>query len=710
MATYNTAFGALPGYKELIGREPGQFQQQQPQQSQTPTQQQSAQTFSQLQQQGMARPAPPQAPMGQQYQQWGGSQQAQQARSGMLGQLQQQLAQPTRFDTDAFQQIRSAQAQNLQAEFGAQRQLLDEEMARRGLSASSITAGRYGDLLGQQSRALSDLDAQLLMAAAQTQAQDRLAAMQAATDFAGLAGSQDLAQFEANRVAQAQQFQEALQGAQFQQGQYEQGGAQALAAAQAAQQGEQVQFQQELARLLGLSDIDLRAAQLGLQAGEATGQLGGQQTLSAQQLAEQQRQFDIQQQLAQTLGLGQLGQGERELDLRAQQIQQEAQLQGRSLDLQQARDQAQQEQFAAQQALERERFYGTLDAEEGQFARSLDEQRSLRLQNLGISEAQLEQEARRLTQQDRSLSLQEARDQAEVDFRSRQLMQQAELEGRSLTIQEARLQADQDIQWARLEEETAARLQQFGISTQQLQQEATRIANQAQQFGQQLSLQDRIQSAEVNLRAQQIANEYERSGQSISLDQARLVAQQQIEADRLTFNREELANRRNEFDRTLEQQTRESALERNLRQLLQSQELGARETIASRDAGLRSREIDVNERLATNQLMMNLAQVLGSLSSADIARMLANLGTNPTPTPTPTPTPRTGDPDPDDSRTPRLELEDGNPPPSENQGTGTAVGGILISNFKPDAQIGEFAEFGDQTFQFQGNGRWLRVR
>jgi hypothetical protein len=476
MATYNTAFGALPDYKDMIGQQPGQYMQQQPQQ-QTQTSPQT--TFSQLQQQGMARPAPPPAPMGQQYQQYGGSQQAQQARQSMLAQLQQQLAQPTRFDSDVFNQIRQAQAANLQQEFGAQKQLMDEEMARRGIYASSIAAGRFGDLLGQQARALSSLDAELLQQAAQTQAQDRLAAMQAGVDFSQLAGSQDLAEFEANRVAQAQQFQEALQSAQFGQGQFEAGGAQALAAAQAA---------------------------------------------------------------------GQFGLSGRELDLRAQQIQQEAQLQGRSLDLQEARDLAQQEQFQAAQQLQREQFYGTLSQEESQFARSLDEQRDARLQNLGISEAQLDLEARKLMQGDRSLDLQQAKDLAEIRFRATALQQEAALTGRTLDLQEARQLAEQQLGEAKLMEETAARLQQFGIASRQLDIEVTRVQNQAAQFQQQITLDSAIRNAEVNLRAQQIQNEYELGGRRIDLDTARLEAETEIEYAKLGISREELEMRKRQLD------------------------------------------------------------------------------------------------------------------------------------------------------------------
>jgi hypothetical protein len=315
--------GSRAGIGTMFGQQP------RPQETEEERQQrlQPSQTFAQLQRQGMARPAP-QAPQGQAFARYGGSQQAQQARTGMLGALQQQLAQPTRFDTQAFQQIRQAQSAQLGAEYQAQQSQLNEELARRGLSASSIGGGRMGDLAGQQARALAQLDAQLLQQAAQTQAQDRLAAMQAAGQFAELAGAQDLQQFEANRVAQAAEFQQALQGAQFGQAQTEFERGQALQAAQAQQQGGLQAMELGLRQALGLGELGLgerrqaaQEAQFGQtqaqQQAEArsqqtglafrvdeTGQIvadidpaTGQQrtTLQAQQLRQQQQQFTSEQ-------------------------------------------------------------------------------------------------------------------------------------------------------------------------------------------------------------------------------------------------------------------------------------------------------------------------------------------------------------------------------------------------------------------------------
>jgi hypothetical protein len=66
------------------------------------------------------------------------------------------------FDTGVYDRLRSAALANLRAQFAGQKEDLEDELARRGLSASSIGAGRLGDLLGQQARAVSSLEADLL--------------------------------------------------------------------------------------------------------------------------------------------------------------------------------------------------------------------------------------------------------------------------------------------------------------------------------------------------------------------------------------------------------------------------------------------------------------------------------------------------------------------------------------------------------------------
>jgi hypothetical protein len=260
-------------------------QEQQRKQQQQQAQAQTSQTFAQLQKQGMARPAPA-APQAQTFQQFGGSQQAQQMRQQLQQQLQDYGKAPSRFDTQAFQQIRGAQSANLNAEYQAQQKALNEDLARRGLSASSIGGGRMGDLAGQQSRALADLDSQLLQRAAETQAQDRAQMLAEGRGFAELASAQDLQQFEANRAGQAAQFEQELRGAEFGQRQYEQGSDQALRAAQAAQ------------------DYEKFSREMALRESELVGNVEGFDTLASQQQDEQSRQFNVEQGLRQVLGLG----------------------------------------------------------------------------------------------------------------------------------------------------------------------------------------------------------------------------------------------------------------------------------------------------------------------------------------------------------------------------------------------------------------------
>tara|TARA_R110000822_G_scaffold49485_9_gene129661 strand:- start:1233 stop:3680 length:2448 start_codon:yes stop_codon:yes gene_type:complete len=320
MATFNTAFGSLPGYKEMMGttnstaggeeKQPtvygGQAQAQR-------TTQQPAQTFAKMQEQGLARPAAPPRPTATPFATYGGSEQGQELRT----QLQQRLTEfgqaPSRYDTESFKQIRGAQAANLQSEYSAQQKALNEDLARRGLSASSIGGGRMGDLAGQQARALSSLDAQLLQQAADTQAQDRAQLMQSGQGLAELAGSQDLAQFEANRAAQAGTFENQLRSAQFGQQQFEQAGQEAFQSAQAEESASQAARQFDLAALgqTGGLSLDLQRL-LGSQEVERaglTGQLGdgatGTKTLAGQQQTFQQRQllFQQAQQMSQQSGV-----------------------------------------------------------------------------------------------------------------------------------------------------------------------------------------------------------------------------------------------------------------------------------------------------------------------------------------------------------------------------------------------------------------------
>ena len=537
MATFNTAFGSLPGTSEMMGttnttgggQQTTQNQTQQTTASQTGSPQQ---TFAQLQKQGMARPAPA-APQAQAFQQYGGSQQGQQMRQQLQQQLQQFNQAPSRFDTQAFQQIRGAQAANIQSDFAEQQRQLNEDLARRGLSASNIAGSGLARLGGAQSRALADLDSQLLQRAAETQAQDRAQLLQAGQGFAELAGSQDLSQFEANRVAQAATFENDLRAAQFGQQQYEQGTQQALQAAQ-AEQGSQ-QFG---------SDLTLRL-------GELTGQVGGTQTLGGAQQAEQQRQFNIQQALQQQLGTG-------------------------NLSLEQQRLAQQGSQFSQQ-----------IQQAASQFGLSLNEQQAARLQQYGISTQELGLETQRV-------------------------QNQASQFGQQLSSQSAQNTAQNNLEQARINEAIASRT--TGVSESALERglRQTLQTQQVSEQGRQFNLEQSLRNAIAQTEATGFAYQPLTTGTGVGA----------------------LGGMTSTLARTAQEAAQSQAtLDLNLRRQLGLSELsgrlydaggttmGSTETVGSRSA-------TSQDQLARNQLFMQLAQALGSLSPTQIQNIVRTGTTN----------------------------------------------------------------------------------
>jgi hypothetical protein len=456
MATFNTAFGALQTPQDVANRStqpsggiridrmvnqqaqpasggiqvnrmmnqqmpslPGQQQVQAQMQSQQQRQQQPAQqqTFAQMQQAGQARPAP-QMPVPAPPPQFQGSQQAQQMRQRLQQSLESFAQAPTRFDTAAFQQIRAAQQGMLGREFTAQQQALNEEMARRGLSASSITAGRFGDLAGQQALAQAQIDAQLLQEAARTQAEDRANLLLQMSQLAELSGAQDLAQYQAQLAGQQQQFAQGIQQAGVT-GQY--GGAPTLAG----------------------QELQLRLAEL-------TGQAGGAQTLAAQQFQEQQRQFDIQQRLQEQLGLGGLTLEQQRLaqqtadqaaeralretmqtrDLTAQEQQQLRDIEARK-QLQTEQITAEREESAAERAIRLQLQSGQITAEEAAQRRQIVSQQEL--------------QARELAQQAEQFAVETGLRQQEIDQRAAQIQEDQRLRGREISINEARQKAEDEV-------------------------------------------------------------------------------------------------------------------------------------------------------------------------------------------------------------------------------------------------------------------------
>jgi len=101
-------------------------------------------------------------------------------------QLMGMVEAPSAYQSEDIQQMREAQRADIEAEFSAQRQALEEDLARRGLSASSIAAGRFGDLAGQQARAMATAEAGLTEKAAESLQRGRETAIQGLAQAAGI--------------------------------------------------------------------------------------------------------------------------------------------------------------------------------------------------------------------------------------------------------------------------------------------------------------------------------------------------------------------------------------------------------------------------------------------------------------------------------------------------------------------------------------------
>lgn len=576
MATFNTAFGSLPGYKEMMGTTNstagGEEKPPTVYGGQTQTQrstQQPAQTFAQMQTQGRARPAAPPSPTATAFGQYGGSQQGQQLRS----QLQQRLTEfgqaPSRYDTESFKQIRGAQAANLQSEYSGQQKALNEDLARRGLSASSIGGGRMGDLAGQQARALSSLDAQLLQQAADTQAQDRAQYMQSGQGLAELAGSQDLQQFEANRVAQAATFENQLRSAQFGQQQYEQAGQEAFQGAQSEEAASQAARQFDLAALgqTGGLSLDLQRL-LGSQEVERaglTGKLGTDTTLAGQQQAEQTRQFNLQQALQEQLGLGGLGVQQQEVGIKQQALKQQAtdaaaertlreSLQTRELT-------AQEKQQLADITSRRELQTQQVNEQARQFGLSLNEQQSARLQQYGISVSELGIERDKVINQN----------------------QQA---GRQISELEAQNRAQNNLEQARVNEAIAAR--------------NTGIAESAAER----NLRSALQGAEARSRLEELTSQrttqYGLADAQAAAEMARLRESNTAEMGRQTA--------------ALSSQEREGSAARTLQSNLTGRELTIRENLGSAEITAQQQLALAQTTARNNELYLQLAMLLKELS------------------------------------------------------------------------------------------------
>lgn len=212
-----------------------------------------------------------------------------QGNSGMEQGLQQQimsaLGQPSSYGSDQVMGTFNRLNERLGQEFGAERGRIDEEMARRGLHASSIAGGRLGDLATRQAQAQSDLGSRLLEEQAKIYGQDRATSIAQAMGYGGQQFGNQLAGYQANLAGSGQAFQQDLASRAFAGDQQAMSVLQAMNNAgfnrdsqnQQFQQGMQGaefqsgQNQQQLANMLGILGFNNQAGQQGFQNQMQTG-------------------------------------------------------------------------------------------------------------------------------------------------------------------------------------------------------------------------------------------------------------------------------------------------------------------------------------------------------------------------------------------------------------------------------------------------------
>jgi hypothetical protein len=207
---------------------------------------------------------------------FGGSAQAQALRAKLEQQLNDLSQNEAQIQGQSYEALRKAKMDEMGAEFGAQRSQIEEDLARRGLSASTIGGGRYGDLAGQQARATATFEADLLRQQAEAEAKNRQMYLSGMSELAGMAGQQDLGAFEANLKSRQVDADISFRGQELQQ--------------EAALRGRELTLQEA-------RDLATKEYQGGqLQQGYA--EIGSRERISANELATresmqtQQQQFD----------------------------------------------------------------------------------------------------------------------------------------------------------------------------------------------------------------------------------------------------------------------------------------------------------------------------------------------------------------------------------------------------------------------------------
>lgn len=209
---------------------------------------------------------------------------------------------------------------------------------------------------------------------------------------------------------------------------------------------------------LSQQQIDLRAkelmqqeSQFGREMSFEEAQAEASRQLTREGMGQQESQF------GRTLGLSQ-----QDVDLRAKQLQQQAELEGRSLDIQEARDQATQELQREGMAQQERMFTSEMGQRESEYARSLGlDERQFAEEQSQFAKQYQEQIDSRFQQNDqftKALASEDARYATDVGLRSRALDLQKEGMDADTAYKQAALEQEKDLSTE------ALRLQELGIN------------------------------------------------------------------------------------------------------------------------------------------------------------------------------------------------------------------------------------------------------
>ena len=420
-------------------------------------------------------PTPPIAPPT--YETPEGAFRAEESAAGIQDFASNMMASPSRYDSGLIRDISGVIDEDLAEGRQKATTQLDEMMAQRGLVGSSVEGELYKDMMTdlerERTRRLTDLQ----RAAADTYAQD-----------VATAGEMGFRSGEFQRGLGQDRANEGRFAADFGQGQYE---FERAYGTQSALDARALELQETGMNL----DEAYRRARLEQESGqfeseqerirsEFESELGEVRAARMQDFGFRQEEFDLavkaQQSQAETEGRPLDIEEARDLaeqDLRLQQLEQEAELAGETIDLDRERLKIQNEQFAD-------------NLEQDQ--QVLEEQRQSRLAQIGIEAGRLQNETLRIQQEaelaGEEMDLQAARDRAEVELRTADRVEEARQANLSLSLEEARIEAEEDM----FADELAARQTEFasrlGLETQQYQEQvAARKAEYSDRVSERLS-------------------------------------------------------------------------------------------------------------------------------------------------------------------------------------------------------------------------------